>query len=174
MQYDVSPGYFSAAGTTLLAGRTFTWHDDKNAPRVAVVNREFARQVFGSTKTRWADITKSETGRGSRWSAWLKTESTGPLPRIRSLQCFFRSSNRRRAHMAGGAVERRSAGTDGGGIGRHCEPGCRTAVHHQDLVQDELDSSCFLRAWRQFRWECWGRLARCFRSQGFLGWLRTR
>ena len=35
-------------GTTLLAGRTFTWHDDKNAPRVAVVNREFAGKIFGS------------------------------------------------------------------------------------------------------------------------------
>jgi ABC-type antimicrobial peptide transport system permease subunit len=32
----------------LLFGRTITWHDDKNAPRVAVVNREFARKVLGS------------------------------------------------------------------------------------------------------------------------------
>jgi predicted permease len=48
VEYAVSPGYFQAAGTALLAGRTFTWHDDKNAPRVAVVNQEFARQVFGS------------------------------------------------------------------------------------------------------------------------------
>jgi predicted permease len=48
MDYSVSPGYFEAAQTTLLAGRTFTWHDDENAPRVAVVNQEFARKVFGS------------------------------------------------------------------------------------------------------------------------------
>jgi ABC-type antimicrobial peptide transport system permease subunit len=48
VNYDVSPGYFEAAGTTLLAGRAMTWHDDKNAPDVAVVNREFAREVFGS------------------------------------------------------------------------------------------------------------------------------
>ena len=46
--YRVSPEYFRAAGTTLLAGRSFTWHDDKDSPRVAVVNREFARRVFGS------------------------------------------------------------------------------------------------------------------------------
>ncbi len=46
--YGISPGYFQAAGTTLLAGRTITWHDDKDAPRVAVVNRQFAREVFGS------------------------------------------------------------------------------------------------------------------------------
>ena len=47
-RYDVSPGYFDAAGTSLLAGRSFTWHDDKNAPPVAVVNRDFAGKMFGS------------------------------------------------------------------------------------------------------------------------------
>jgi predicted permease len=46
--YKISPDYFDAAGTALLAGRTFTWHDDKNAPRVAVINQEFARRIFGS------------------------------------------------------------------------------------------------------------------------------
>jgi predicted permease len=46
--YNVSPGYFEAAETILLTGRRPTWHDDKNAPRVAVVNEEFARKVFGS------------------------------------------------------------------------------------------------------------------------------
>ena len=45
---EISAGYFRAAGTALLAGRTFTLHDDGHAPRVAVVNREFARRVFGS------------------------------------------------------------------------------------------------------------------------------
>jgi hypothetical protein len=34
----------------LLAGRGFTWHDDKKSPRVAMVNREFARKMFGSEK----------------------------------------------------------------------------------------------------------------------------
>jgi ABC-type antimicrobial peptide transport system permease subunit len=45
---QVSPDYFRAAGTAFLAGRTFTMHDDDKAPVVAVVNREFARKVFGS------------------------------------------------------------------------------------------------------------------------------
>jgi len=48
IQYDISPDYFHAAGTALLAGRSFTWHDDKHAPRVAVINQEFARRIFGS------------------------------------------------------------------------------------------------------------------------------
>lgn len=46
--FAVSPEYFHAAGTALLSGRTFTWHDDARAPRVAVVNRTFARKVFGA------------------------------------------------------------------------------------------------------------------------------
>ena len=46
--YDISPEYLQTAGTALLGGRTFTWYDDKNAPRVAVVNREFAIKVLGS------------------------------------------------------------------------------------------------------------------------------
>jgi predicted permease len=46
--FSISPEYFHAAGTALLSGRTFTWHDDENAPRVAVINQEFARKVFGS------------------------------------------------------------------------------------------------------------------------------
>ncbi len=46
--FKVSPDYLHAAGTALLSGRTFTWHDDIDAPRVAIVNREFARKIFGS------------------------------------------------------------------------------------------------------------------------------
>jgi predicted permease len=49
-RYHISPEYLRAEGTTLLSGRAFTWHDDKNSPRVAVVNREFARKIFGSVK----------------------------------------------------------------------------------------------------------------------------
>jgi predicted permease len=46
--YSISPGYFQASGVTLLAGRNLNLHDDSKAPKVAVVNREFARKVFGS------------------------------------------------------------------------------------------------------------------------------
>jgi predicted permease len=49
MVYNISPEYLAAARTTLLAGRAFSWHDDKNSPRVAVINREFASKIFGST-----------------------------------------------------------------------------------------------------------------------------
>ena len=48
IMYEISPEYFQAARTSLLSGRNFTWHDDKDAPRVAVVNRQFAGQILGS------------------------------------------------------------------------------------------------------------------------------
>jgi predicted permease len=47
-RYDLSPGYFQTAETALLAGRDLTWHDDQDAPRVAIVNRQFAEKMFGS------------------------------------------------------------------------------------------------------------------------------
>ncbi|HEY1809756.1 MAG TPA: ABC transporter permease [Acidobacteriaceae bacterium] len=46
-RYDVSPGYIRAAGTTLLAGRDLSWHDDAGAPRVALVNQYLAMKLFG-------------------------------------------------------------------------------------------------------------------------------
>ena len=48
MRYYISPGYLESAGTRLLAGRNLTVHDDKQAPKVALVNRQFAVKVFGS------------------------------------------------------------------------------------------------------------------------------
>jgi predicted permease len=48
MNYNISPGYLEAAGTTLLAGRELTFADDKKSPNVALVNRTFAIKVFGS------------------------------------------------------------------------------------------------------------------------------
>jgi predicted permease len=46
--FHISPEYLQADGTVLLMGRAFTWHDDVDSPRVAVVNREFAKTIFGS------------------------------------------------------------------------------------------------------------------------------
>jgi len=62
MLYNISPGYFDAARTALLAGGYFTWHDDQGAPRVAVVNREFASRVFGSPTSAVGGIFKRADG----------------------------------------------------------------------------------------------------------------
>ncbi|HVT99598.1 MAG TPA: ABC transporter permease [Acidobacteriaceae bacterium] len=48
--FTISPGYLEAAGTRLVAGRDFTWHDDKQAPKVSLVNETFARTLFGSAQ----------------------------------------------------------------------------------------------------------------------------
>jgi hypothetical protein len=61
-EYHVSPEYLRAEGTTLLAGRDFTWHDDKNAPRVALVNLEFARKIFGSAENAIGGYFKMQDG----------------------------------------------------------------------------------------------------------------
>jgi predicted permease len=37
-----SPGYFTAMGIPVIAGRTFTWQDSVDQPRVILVNRAFA------------------------------------------------------------------------------------------------------------------------------------
>jgi ABC-type antimicrobial peptide transport system permease subunit len=60
--YRVSPEYFQAAGTTLLSGRSFTWHDDRSAPSVAVINPEFARKIFGSVTGAMGGFFKREDG----------------------------------------------------------------------------------------------------------------
>jgi len=45
--YAMSPGYLQAAGTTLLAGRDFSWNDGPKTPKVAIVNETFAHKMFG-------------------------------------------------------------------------------------------------------------------------------
>jgi predicted permease len=47
--YSISPRYFETAGTRLLAGRDFTWHDDQQSPPVAIVNQTFARRLFNTS-----------------------------------------------------------------------------------------------------------------------------
>jgi predicted permease len=40
------PGYFRTMGTSFVAGRDFDEHDNLSAPKVAIVNEQFARQIF--------------------------------------------------------------------------------------------------------------------------------
>src|SRR2546429_534565 len=45
--FQMSPGYLAAAGTRLLTGRDFSWHDTAKTPYVAIVNETFARKIGG-------------------------------------------------------------------------------------------------------------------------------
>ena len=83
--FSISPGYFRAAGTALLAGRDFTLRDDKNAPRVAVVNREFARKIFGSETNAMGRYYKDADGKrlqvvGIVEDGKYSLDLTDPLP----------------------------------------------------------------------------------------------
>ena len=60
--FSISPNYFRAAGTVLLAGRALTWHDDQNAPPVAVINQELARKAFGSAANAMGKYFKQRDG----------------------------------------------------------------------------------------------------------------
>jgi putative ABC transport system permease protein len=44
----VSPGYFAAVGTRIVAGRDITWADIDAGGRVALVSEEFAREIAAS------------------------------------------------------------------------------------------------------------------------------
>ena len=61
--FNISPEYLDAAGTPLLSGRTFTWHDDENAPAVAIINQAFAREIFGSMAGAMGSYYKLQDGR---------------------------------------------------------------------------------------------------------------
>ncbi len=62
IMFSISPEYLQVAGTPLLAGRDLTWHDDKNTPRVAVVNRLFASRMFGSATNALGGYYKVDDG----------------------------------------------------------------------------------------------------------------
>jgi macrolide transport system ATP-binding/permease protein len=47
----VAPKYFVTMRTPLVLGRDFTERDDEDTPRVAIVNQEFARRLYGNDQT---------------------------------------------------------------------------------------------------------------------------
>jgi putative ABC transport system permease protein len=44
----VSPGYFNAIGTRMIAGRDITWNDIYGHTKVVIVSENFAREIWGS------------------------------------------------------------------------------------------------------------------------------
>ncbi len=119
MEFNISPGYFHAAGTALLTGRAFTWHDDKNSPRVAVVNQEFARRIFGSEKNAVGSYYKMPDGTrvqvvGIAEDGKYNSLTEDPRPAMFLPDPAIAVE----LDMTGGAFQPRSAATGG----RHKEP----------------------------------------------------
>jgi hypothetical protein len=92
--HDVSPEYFRTARTTLLAGRSFSWYDDQNAAKVAIVNRDFARKMFGSVTNAVGRYYKRRWERVSWWWASSKTASIRSSPKIKARRSLGPSCHR--------------------------------------------------------------------------------
>ena len=61
--YHVAPGYFSTMQTRIVAGRDFTLSDDAESTPVIIVNRAFARRVFGTE-----NVLGKRIGAPDRWT----------------------------------------------------------------------------------------------------------
>jgi ABC-type antimicrobial peptide transport system permease subunit len=46
--YAISPGYMQAAGTRQMSGRDISWNDTAQTPKVAIINKNFARKMWGN------------------------------------------------------------------------------------------------------------------------------
>jgi putative ABC transport system permease protein len=47
LESNISPGYFRTTGTPILLGRDFDERDNRQSPKVAIVNEETAKKMFG-------------------------------------------------------------------------------------------------------------------------------
>ena len=72
--YAVSPGYFAASGTGLLAGRDVSFTDTAKTPPIAVVNQEFAWELFRP------DNPSNAVGRYFKDSSGLSIQIVGIVP----------------------------------------------------------------------------------------------
>jgi predicted permease len=124
--YKVSPEYFHTARTALLSGRSFTWHDNKDAPRVAVVNAEFARRIFGSVSgavskyyklpdgTRLEVVGIAEEGKYSSLTEDPKPAMFLPLQQSPSSETWMVVRSSRDAQQLGPAIRNTLRGLDAG------------------------------------------------------------
>ena len=82
------PGYFTATGTPMLAGRDVSFTDTPKTPAVAIVNQEFARRLF-TPDDAVGRYFKNSSGQPSRlWASW-PMGNIFLLPKIRKPAAFF-------------------------------------------------------------------------------------
>lgn len=85
----VSPDYFATLGITLVAGRTFTDHDDENSPAVAIVDDRLARTIWPG-ETAIGKRFREPDWRTGRWTTVIGVVAhvhtagveTDPLPQV--------------------------------------------------------------------------------------------
>jgi predicted permease len=69
---SLAPGYFATMGIPILEGRDFDHRDMKEDPKIAIVNRRFARHFFGDKSAVGRHL-----GRGTRPGTKLDVEIVG-------------------------------------------------------------------------------------------------
>ncbi len=100
----VTPKYFDTLHTPLLLGRDFTDHDHTNAPRVVIVNQEFARRFYGSEQNAMGK--RFRFAQGTAHPEWMETVGIAQDGRYRTLYedrqpyLFLPVSQHPRASMA--------------------------------------------------------------------------
>src|SRR5439155_1264115 len=158
----------------LLAGRALTWHDDKNAPRVAVINETFARKLFGSQTNALGRYYKTWNGtrvqvvgivRDGKYANLTEEPQAAmfmPLLQSPSSQTplFIRSDSN--PQQLSGAIRSRLRDWDSG-LPAFIRRGPRKWTFF-----------CLARVWPRWRWGCSARWAQFCRSPAFLEWRRTR
>ena len=173
--YVISPDYLHAAGTTLLEGRAFNWHDDKGAPPVAMVNREFAAKILGSSTNAIGKYFKVTDGTRVQVVGIVEDGKYLSVTEAQQPAMFLPVAQQDPLGEQWMLV--RSAGDP-----QLLAGSVRTKLHELDaglpldilMWNRELSSVCFLPAWLRSLWVCWARWAPCFQLQAFLVWLRTR
>ena len=158
------PEYFHAAGTALLSGRNFTWHDDKNSPRVAIVNRRICAASSSALRT-------NAVGRSFKMPDGTRIQVVGivedgkytsltedPLPAMffpilqsPSPSTWLVVRSKRDPQQLAAALRATL---------RKLDPGLPVTSRRGTRIWTRC---CLARAWRRFRWECWACWARCCR-----------
>lgn len=91
---SVTPDYFRAIGTPLLEGRAFNQADDPDAPKMAIVNRAFAKRFLDGSAIGKAFRTNLWRGRfTTHWSrslGWFRMSARGAWKTGRSQRSFCR------------------------------------------------------------------------------------
>lgn len=73
--------YFGAMGIPLLEGRTFTMHDDSNAPLVIVVNQSMARDCWPGQSAIGQRMHVGNPGKGLPWATVVGVVADTKVPR---------------------------------------------------------------------------------------------
>jgi len=153
--FRISPEYFHASGTALLSGRTFTWHDDKNSPHVAVVNRQFASRIFGSVTSAMGSYYKLPDGTRTQVIGIAENGKYGsltenPLPamflpilQLPSSSTWLVVRSKRDPQQLGPAIRGRLKNRT-----RDCRFSSKRGTKNST-------SFCLVRVWRRSRWVCW-------------------